>query len=330
MVEHFEGIHKAILNAPPALTGCDPLENWRSLLPSFLSLYNSWMDDAHYPQRIACLQPSATAILSSIGELHRIVACTKYCLDVVPELKKNAQPRIIADSWTSKSAEILAARPDLVIAAVPYQEAAVVEILKAGIRFLGLAPRTLEDIYSDIALIAGAVGAPANGVHVIKRMQKAVDEVRVRSAQLPRKRVFCEEWGKPIIASQTWVREMIEACGAEFLGDPSGQYSVTEIAQMNPEVMIASWCGAGDRVPLEKIVRQRGWSGLAAVRDSQVYCISDELLNTPAPTLIFGLKALAGAIHPGAFGHQAGVRSVTQVPETALRAEEEFDQIDLG
>ncbi len=41
--------------------------------------------------------------------------------------------------------------PDLVIASVPYQEKAVVEILKAGARFLGLAPKTLADIYTDIA-----------------------------------------------------------------------------------------------------------------------------------------------------------------------------------
>ena len=288
------------------------------------------MDGSHYPRRLACLQPSATAILASIGELSRIVACTKYCLDVVPELKANAERRIIADSWTSKASEILAARPDLVIAAVPYQEAAVVEILKAGIRFLGLAPRTLDDIYSDIALIAGAVGAPENGAQVEGRMQNAVESVRLRSAQLPRKRVFCEEWGKPIIASQPWVRELIEACGGQFLGAPGRRMSATEIAQNDPQVIIASWCGAGDRVPLEKIVVQRGWSGVAAVRDSQVYCISDELLNTPAPTLILGLQALAGAIHPEIFGPQPGLRSITQVPKTPARPEGEFDQVDLG
>jgi iron complex transport system substrate-binding protein len=288
------------------------------------------MDDSYYPRRIACLQPSASAILASIGELSRIVACTKYCLDVVPELRANAERLIIADSWTSKASEILAAQPDLVIAAVPYQEAAVVEILKAGIRFLGLAPRTLDDIYGDVALIAGAVSAPDHGARVVSRMKEAIESVRLRSAQLPRKRVFCEEWGKPIIASQPWVKELIEACGAEFLGSGGSPWTATEIAKLDPQVIIASWCGAGDRVPLEKIVVQRGWSDVTAVRDSQVYCISDELLNTPAPTLILGLQALAGAIHPKIFGPQHGLRSITQVPKTPACGEGEFDRIDLG
>src|SRR5712671_1199672 len=116
------------------------------------------MAESHSPRRIVCLQPSATVILASVGELDRVVACTKYCEDVVPEIRSRA-PLIVADSWTSKAAEILAAKPDLVIAAVPYQEAAVSEILKAGARFLGLAPHTLEDIYTDIALISASVGA---------------------------------------------------------------------------------------------------------------------------------------------------------------------------
>jgi len=290
--------------------------------------YNRVMLDSHHPRRIACLQPSATVILASVGELERVVACTKYCVDMVPELRtelptkilgnRNGKRLIIADSWTSKASEILAAEPDLVIAAVPYQEAAVSEILKAGIRFLGLAPRTLEDIYTDIAMISGSVGAGERGAKVISHMQAALDDVRRRTADLPRKRVFCEEWGKPIIVSQPWVAELVDAAGGEFLGKPGAQCSAEEIARLDPEVIIAAWCGAGDRVPLTKITSTsgRGWSETTAVRNSQVYCISDELLNTPAPTLVSGLGALAGAIHPAVFGAQPGLRSITQVPRT--------------
>jgi iron complex transport system substrate-binding protein len=269
------------------------------------------MPSSHTPRRIACLQPSATVILASVGELNRVVACTKYCADVVPDLQAPPQTRlIIADSWTSKAKEILAAAPDLVIAAVPYQEAAVVEILKAGIRFLGLAPRTLDDIYSDIALIAGCVGAAERGAKVIDDMQAAIEDVRRQTAALPKKRVFSEEWGKPVIASQTWVAELVDAAGGDFLGKPGAQCSVEEIAQRDPEVIIAAWCGAGDRVPLAKIAADRGWTNTTAVRNSQVYCISDELLNTPAPTLVSGLRALAAAIHPEMFSKQPGLRSI--------------------
>jgi iron complex transport system substrate-binding protein len=307
------------------------------MLPYNRASYNRTMSESphsrHHPQRIACLQPSATVILASVGELGRVVACTKYCVDVVPELRsksrnetrneaRNGNRLIIADSWTSKATEILAAKPDLIIASVPYQEAAVIEILKAGIPFLGLAPRTLEDIYTDIALISGSVGAGERGEKAISDMQASIEEVRRQTASLPRKRVFCEEWGKPIITSQSWVAELVEAAGGNFIGKPGAQCSAEEIAQQDPEVIIAAWCGAGDRVPLTKIASGRGWSETSAVRNSQVYCISDELLNTPAPTLVAGLRALAGAIHPALFGPQRGLRSITQpitqVPATQV------------
>jgi iron complex transport system substrate-binding protein len=265
------------------------------------------MPASYYPRRIACLQPSATVILDAIGELGRVVACTRYCVDVVPAVADGSR-LILADSWTADTKQIVAARPDLVIASVPYQEKAVSEILKAGARFLGLAPKTLADIYTDIATIAGAVAATDRGEEVIAAMQRRIGEVRARTASCVRPRVWCEEWGKPVIASQRWVEELVEAAGGEFLGTPGQQASAEEIRRLDPEVIIAAWCGAGDRVPLEKIVTDRGWQQTSAARAGRMFCIRDEFLNTPAPTLLQGLEAVAFAIHPELFPDTVGIR----------------------
>jgi iron complex transport system substrate-binding protein len=273
------------------------------------------MPSSHMPRRIVSLQPSATVILAAVGELDRVVACTKYCADVVPELALRHRI-ILADSWTADADQIIAAHPDLVIASVPYQEKAVIEILKSGTRFLGLAPKSLADIYLDIATIAGMVGASDRGQRVIARMQQQIEQVSARTAGLPRPRVFCEEWGKPLIASQAWVAELVEAAGGEFVGAPGRQISAEDVTLMDPDIVIAAWCGAGDRVPLEKIVRERKWQGSRAARTSRVYCIRDEHLNTPAPTLLCGLDALASAIHPELFRTTEGIRQITSVPSS--------------
>src|SRR5580700_3957495 len=270
------------------------------------------MPSSHTPRRIVSLQPSATVTLAAVGELDRVVACTKYCADVVPELALRHRI-ILADSWTANADQIIGAQPDLVIASVPYQERAVIEILKSGARFLGLAPKSLADIYLDIATIAGTVGASDRGQRVIAGMERQIEQVRARTAGLPRPRVFCEEWGKPLIASQAWVAELVEAAGGEFVGAPGRQISAEEVTRMDPDIVIAAWCGAGDRVPLEKIVRERNWQGTGAARASRIYCIRDEYLNTPAPTLLDGLDALASAIRPERFGGAEGIRSITCV-----------------
>ncbi len=240
--------------------------------------------------------------MAGLGLLERVVACTKYCVDVCPEA---AGGRIIvADSWTAKSAEIMAARPDLVIAAVPYQLEALAEILKAGAPFLGLAPKTLADVCGDMARIAGIMQVPERGTRMIAEMQREVETVRKAAAEggrATRPRVFCEEWGKPIIHSQRWVAELVEAAGGEFLGEPGKQTDAETVRRADPEVIVAAWCGAGDRVPLEKMIAERGWQETTAAREGRVFCIPDEYLNTPATPLIMGLRALAWAIRPTVF-----------------------------
>lgn len=265
----------------------------------------------NHPTRIVSLQPSATVMLAELGFLDRVVACTKYCRDVVPEIRDSGK-MIVADSWTANRDQILAANPDFVVASVPYQLEAVADILKAGVRFLGLAPHTLKDIYGDIAAIAGVMGCAKRGDEIITNMQTEIQRVRahVLKMQRPRLRVFCEEWGKPLIASQGWVAELIDAAGGDFVGEPGKQTTPEVVRDADPDILIASWCGAGDRVPLEKIVLQRGWREMQAVRNNRVYCIPDEYLNTPAPTLVQGLHAIAAALHPDLFHDFASPRRI--------------------
>jgi iron complex transport system substrate-binding protein len=297
------------------------------------------MPESRLPQRVVSLQPSITVTLRDLGLLDRLVACTKYCLDVCPELRDRAgegKPcAIVHDSWTSKAEEILAARPDLVIASVPYRLEALGEILKCGIPFLALAPKCLADVYQDILHIARVAGSPEpgaaeerpaeehtaeqRGLKLVERMQHEIEEVRRRTSGRGRPLVYCEEWGKPLILSQRWVAELVEAAGGRFFGEPGKQTTEEQVVAADPNVIIAAWCGAGDRVPLEKIVARRGWEQTKAVRNGRVYCINDEFLNTPASTLLHGLRALAAAIHPEEFGAEKGLRRLVSEISSVAR-----------
>ncbi|MGE5114440.1 MAG: ABC transporter substrate-binding protein [Acidobacteriaceae bacterium] len=264
--------------------------------------------------RIASLQPSVTLTLADIGELDQLVACTKYCAEICPDVLTGGK-LIIQDSWTARADEILDAKPDLVIASVPYQKEAVAQIIKAGVRFLGFAPKDLADVYEDIRMIARVAGAAVRGEAVIREMQWAIGEIRRATAFYPKLSVFCEEWGKPLIQSQAWVAELVEAAGGKFLGTPGAQLTPEAVRDMNPEATIAAWCGAGDRVPLEKIVRERRWLETDAARSGRVFCIADELLNTPATTLVGGLRAIAWALHPERFDKPLGVFKMEELQE---------------
>ena len=266
------------------------------------------------PKRIVSLQPSITSIMDRLALLDRLVACTKYCAEICPKVKELGIA-IVHDSWTADSEQIRAVNPDLVIASVPYQSEAFAEILKSGAQFLGLAPHSLRDIYGDISSIAGIMNEANRGQYLIREMQMETERVRSRNAGASRwPRVYCEEWGKPLIHSQPWVAELIEAAGGQFVGNPGKQTDTEAVRKADPDIIIAAWCGSGDRVPLDKIAARREWQALAAVRERRVYCINDEYLNTPGPTLLSGLHALDAAIHDR---EAPGLRRIAAV--TSLR-----------
>jgi iron complex transport system substrate-binding protein len=49
---------------------------------------------------------------------------------------------------------------------------------------------------------------------------------------------------------------------------------------------------------------------MTAVRERRVYCVSDELFNTPAHTLVGGLRAIRWALHPTLFRQPRGIRGI--------------------
>ena len=131
---------------------------------------------------------------------------------------------------------------------------------------------------------------------------------------MPRPLVYCEEWGKPLILSQTWVAELVEAAGGRFFGSPGKQVTEEEVAAADPDVIVAAWCGAGDRVPLEKIVARRGWEQTKAAKNGRVLLHQRRVPEYAGQHAGGGLQALAAAIHPEMFTPPTGLRQIKPEP----------------
>lgn len=262
--------------------------------------------------RIASLQPSVAITLQYLQALDSLCAVTKYCMDAVPELAERGLP-IVKDSWTFGEADqqtLLAARAELAIASVPYRNESLAAILKMGIPVLALAPRTLADVYQDIMLIARQVDTLVLADLLVRQLQDEIVETERKTAASKPQTVYCEEWGKPLIHSQPWVAELIGASHGSFVGVPGAQTTAAAIASADPDVLLFAWCGAGDRVPLARIIEQRGWQSLQAVRTQRVFCIPDDLLNTPSFNLKEGLSAIRSALHPQLFPSYLGLKRI--------------------
>jgi iron complex transport system substrate-binding protein len=263
--------------------------------------------------RIVSLAPSVTSILVELGAADALAGVTRWCKDVLPEdqLRRIEGVPQFDDCWSADPAAVAALAPDLAIGSVPYRAQVVDGLVARGLRFLATYPRCLGDIYNDIRLLGRIVGEPARGEELICRMQGGIDAVRKRLAAAPttsllRPRVYCEEWSNPLQNSQIWVAEMVEACGGEFAPLPAARkVTAEEVITANPDLIVVAWCGTHDRSRPDVVRRRPGWEAIEAVRQNRIYAVRDELLNTPGPTLVDGLRTLAHLIHPDIFADPA-------------------------
>jgi len=245
--------------------------------------------------RIVSLAPSATSILCAIGAKRSLVGVTKWCADVAPVGKL---PKL-GDCWYRESVDdILRLKPTLVIGSVPYKQETVGRLLEQPFPFLAMNPRTLADIEADIRLLGGISQRAAAAEALVKKMRRAFAQIEMKTRRCKtRVRVYCEAWPNPRISSPPWVAELVSICGGEMVV-PAGEKTTDEqVAAASPDVIVLAWAATGTKADPKQAYKVMGWKDVPAIRTKSVYVISDELLNTPGPPLIEGVRELWNVLH---------------------------------
>ena len=260
---------------------------------------------ASKPQRIVSLAPSVTSILLALGAGRELVGVTKWCSAVADT---GSRPQV-GDCWKLNIDEVMRIKPTLLIGSVPFAPQTVAAILEQPVAFLALNPRSLADIEGDIRLLARAVGRARRGSELIRNMRRDLAAIRRQARafaneRLPR--VYCEAWPNPRIVSPPWVSELVEIAGGKSVVRPGKRVSDEEVARAAPEVMVLAWAATGDRAKPERALKNPAWKDVPAVKSGRVVVIRDEWLNTPAPVVVQGARALLQAIH--AHGAKRGSR----------------------
>ena len=193
---------------------------------------------------------------------------------------------------------VLELKPDLVLTSLtlPGHEKIVEELEREGLHSLVCEPLTLEDVYTDIARIAEALGVPERGAALIAQMRAQMPPVTPRP-DAPR--VLIEWWPKPVIAPtrDSWASDLIELAGGvnpwRGLAGKSQPLTDAQVIADAPDIVVMAWCG----VPLHnyraEIVRRRaGWEQVPAVRDDRIHAVTEAFLGRPGPRLVDGYRAL--------------------------------------
>ena len=250
------------------------------------------------PERIVSLAPANTEILYGLGILDRVVGVTTYD-DYPPEV--TALPKV-GDFVTPNLEAIAAADPDLVLVTTGIQADVIANLEKAGAKVVAIDPQTLEALYASIVTVGAATGEPAAAATVVQDMKDELELIQDAIDAAP-VRCFLEIAQEPLFTAGagTLLNDVIEQAGGENVVMQEGYvaYSLEQLLTDDPEVYLAMKGSMSDPTQIDA---RPGYGKLAAVKNTRVYVLDDNLVSRPGPRIIQGIRQIAEALHPEAFG----------------------------
>lgn len=245
--------------------------------------------------RIVSHTCSNTEIVCALGRADWLVGVDDHS-DYPPAVVEGL-PRVGPDLDVDVE-RVCALEPDLVITSltVPGHERCLARLEAAGLPLLVTRPHSLSDVAGDIRRVGRALSSEAAAERLAERFDEAVSASTPDAEPLP---VLVEWWPKPVIVPgrKSWVNEMLELAGARNpFADQDGESLEIDIEMARraaPEAVVMSWCGVEERKYRPHVVRRRaGWSDIPAIRNGQIFALSEAWLGRPGPRLLDGVERL--------------------------------------
>jgi len=167
-------------------------------------------------------------------------------------------------------------------------------------------PTTLEGMFANLEMVGQLTGHSSAAVTLVNSLKKRVAAVDAKIIPLNYAPTVYYELDatdptKPYTAGPgTFVDLLIARAGGVNIGkgltSSWAQISLEQLVVSNPSIIILGDSAYGTTP--DALKQRSGWSGLAAIKNGQVYPFDDNLVSRPGPRLVDGLEALAKLLHP--------------------------------
>ena len=257
-------------------------------------------------QRIVSLAPSNTEILFAIGAGDQVVGRDQF--SDYPEAAKNVTD--IGSTFEALNTELIVSlEPDLVLAAEINTPEQAKQLEDLGLKVYYLKnPLTVEEMYSNLEIVAQLTGREAEAATLIKSLKARVAAVDEKIAPISsRPNVFYEfdatDPAKPYTAGKgTFITQLIDRAGGYNIASDLEEYpqlSLEQVVAADPNFIILGDARYG--VSPESIAQRPGWENLSAVKNGNVLPFNDDLVSRPGPRLVDALEELAKLLRPELF-----------------------------
>jgi len=292
-------------------------------------------------KKIVTLIPSATEIVSFLGEKEFIVGRSHECdypidLNKIPKL---TSPKIDVDGTSGQIHEqiniilekslsvykvdiekLKQLNPDFIVTqahcevcAVSFSEVEHIakEHLGKNTKIISLQPNSLKEVFDDIRRVAKDLRVDNDdNDQLIKNLEIRIKNIKNKTEKLKKPKITCIEWIDPLMAAGNWIPEMVHISGGEDVFGKKEKDShwieFNEIKKYNPDIIIFIPCGFDLKKTngeVKNLLKSNTqWHDLKAFKDKKLFITDgNQYFNRPGPRLIESLEIFAEIIHPELF-----------------------------
>ena len=252
------------------------------------------------PVKIGSMAPSVTETIFAVGAGERVVGVTTAD-DYPPEAAKIEKIGAYREPNVEK---VLALDIDLLF--VSFDSATrefandLEDETKADVVVLN--PKTVDGAVESVGVVGSAVGERERARALRGRLEEDLAAVGRAVEGRPHPTVFYEVWNDPLqtVGPGSFIHDAIGWTGGENVAAGTGEaypsYSEEALLKKDPDYYLVS-----ETTP-EEVASRPAYSSLTAVERGRVAVVDADLISRPGPRLVKGVRRMAEAIHPGAFG----------------------------
>lgn len=237
-------------------------------------------------QRIVTLSPGATELTFAAGAGDKVVAAVNYS-DYPPEALK--LPLVGSHTRVDMEA-LLALKPDLVVTWVTGNPPAQIELLEElGIPMFAIEPRTFEGVSSVIERLATLAGTEQAGLAEAERFRSGIAALSEQYRNAEPISAFYQVWQQPLmtINNDHLIGKVLQLCGGvNVFGDMPRlvpRISAEVVLQADPHAILT---GSAEGVADDQLDGWKRYSGLTAVKKSNLFFVPASPISRPTPRLL--------------------------------------------
>lgn len=253
------------------------------------------MTPAVAADRVVTLSPHLAELACAAGGCKKLVGVVAWS-DFPASVRKLPQ---VGDAWAVNAEQVIALRPDLVLAWDGGTPRATVDRLKGlGLRVEGVTVATLDEVAGALRRVGQLIGTARAGEIAAVAYEHRLDDLRAIHAGRPPIRVLYQIETQPIysISRESPISQAIELCGGvnvfADLTSIAAPVNREAVIARDPQAVIST--RQDDQAAIRDYWRKS--PPVAASRTKSFYVLDGNLLDRATPRMLDGVQALCDSL----------------------------------